>query len=109
MRDKGKRAKKKRVDRVQRKGESGGMKQTRTARMMIRWRPVEMKGIEAMCADLGMKPATYVRTIVLRDIAGAFPGDPGAKERLVEQVAEMANQVAKMLMSGEAKMEKKRK
>lgn len=69
--------------------------------MQIRLTKEEYSNIERACSDLGMKPATYVRTILLRELAATFPKDEGAKNRLVEQVATMAGQVLRTLTRSE--------
>ena len=64
---------------------------------MIRITPRDLKNLKAACKPLGMSASTYARTILLRDLAAAFPEDESQKNRLMEQIAEMAGEVVRAL------------
>lgn len=74
-----------------------GRKKLNNVAIQIRLRPEEHAFLKAACADMGIKPATYVRTVLLKDLAAAFPKDKNAKRLLVDQVAEIAGQVVRAL------------
>ena len=73
------------------------MKETRSYQLMIRITPRDLKNLKAACKPLGMTYTTYARTVLLRDLATAFPDDEGQKNRLMEQIAEMAGEVVRAL------------
>lgn len=74
-----------------------GRKKLDTVAIQIRVKREELGLLKAACADMGIKPATYVRAVLLKDLAAAFPKDKNAKRLLVDQVAEIAGQVVRAL------------
>jgi len=84
------------------------MKETRTIQMPFRVTPKDAARIRKACAPLGITPSVYVRTIVLRELATAFPDSADANSRMIEAVAEMAGQVVRELSRGAAPKKVKR-
>lgn len=91
---------KKGIDRRGERRMMENMKTTRAYQMQIRLSQVELAQIRQACEPLGLKATTYVRTVLMRELARTFPADQGAKDRMLEAIAEMARQVVGELSRG---------
>jgi hypothetical protein len=68
-----------------------------TRAIQIRVTGEELRSLDAACKDVGMKRASYVRLVLLRDLKEVFPKDQAGVDRFIDQVAEIAGQVVKHL------------
>lgn len=75
--------------------------------IQIRIHEDELRLLNEACADLGMKRAAYVRTVLLKELSAAFPNDAKGKAMFVDQVAEIAGQVVRHLGRAEQIRSKK--
>lgn len=83
----------------------------RTKIIGVRLSPEEYELVERVCAGSGVKPATYLRAAVLRDLNAALPSDPLAQLKAREVQEEMGAAIAQMMIKAfkEAEREAKRK
>lgn len=77
----------------------------------VRFSADEIAQIESACKEIGLPLATYIRTVVMRDLAQAMPTDPIAKARMDKQVQELGEAFARMFINAheEANKEKSKK
>lgn len=75
--------------------------------IQIRIHKDELRLLNEACADLGMKRAAYVRTVLLRELSTVFPKDEKGKAMFIDQVAEIAGQVVRHLGRAEQIRSKK--
>ncbi len=77
----------------------------------VRFSPDEIAEVESACRIIGLPLATYIRTVVLRDIAQTNPSDPIAKGRMDKQIQEFGETLARMFIKAneEATKEKKKR
>ena len=75
----------------------------------VRFSAEEIALVEEACKEIGLPLATYVRTVVLQDVAKAHPTDPVAKARMDKQIQELGEAFARILVKAhqDATQEKK--
>jgi hypothetical protein len=85
--------------------------ENRTKIIGVRLSPEEYELVERVCSGSGVKPATYARSVLLRDLQTALPSDPLAQLKAREVQEEMGAAIAQMMIKAfrEAEKESKRK
>jgi hypothetical protein len=85
--------------------------ETRTRIIGVRLNPEEVALIDQVCKGSGIKPATYCRMAIMKDLQATFPADPMAQLKAREEQQKMAEALASMMLKAfkEAEKGKKRK
>ncbi len=74
----------------------------------VRFSADEIAQIESACKEIGLPLATYIRTVVMRDLAQAMPSDPIAKARMDKQVQELGETFARMFIKAHEEANKEK-
>jgi hypothetical protein len=75
----------------------------------VRFSPDEIAELESACREINLPLATYIRTVVLRDIAQAKPSDPIAKAKMDKQIQEFGETLARMFIKASEEADKGKK
>jgi hypothetical protein len=83
----------------------------RDKQIHVRVSAEELALVEKVCEGAGIRPATYVRMVLMRDLQSSFPSDPLAQLKAREVQDELGAKIAAMMLKAfkEAEKEKKRK